>query len=68
MLLIMRNRILDKISKFNNIAIVGFGKEGKSTYKFIRSVLKDIKLTIIDKFNAYDCYKGKLKKISVCIL
>ena len=50
----MRNRILDKISKFNNIAIVGFGKEGKSTYKFIRSKLKDIKLTIVDKVNAYE--------------
>ena len=50
----MRNRILDKISEFNNIAIVGFGKEGKSTYNFIRSRLTDIKLTIIDKVNAYD--------------
>lgn len=50
----MKNRILDKISKYNNIAIVGFGKEGKSTYKFIRSQLKNIKLTIIDKVNAYE--------------
>ena len=50
----MKNRILDKIKNYNNIAIVGFGKEGKSTYKFIRSKLKDIKLTIIDKVNAYD--------------
>ena len=50
----MKNRILDKISKCSNIAIVGFGKEGKSTYKFIRSKLKDIKLTIIDKVNAYE--------------
>ena len=50
----MKNRILEKISKYSNIAIVGFGKEGKSTYKFIRSGLKDIKLTIIDKFNAYE--------------
>lgn len=50
----MKNRILEKISKYSNIAIVGFGKEGKSTYKFIRSGLKDIKLTIIDKVNAYE--------------
>lgn len=50
----MRNRILDKISKFNNIAIVGFGKEGKSTYNFIRSKYKELKLTIVDKVNAYE--------------
>ena len=50
----MKNKILEKISKYKNIAIVGFGKEGKSTYKFIRSVLNDLKLTIIDKINAYD--------------
>lgn len=47
----MRNRILEKIGKFNNIAIVGFGKEGKSTYNFIRSKYKDLKLTLIDKIN-----------------
>lgn len=50
----MKNRILEKISKYKNIAIVGFGKEGKSTYKFIRSKLKDIKLTIIDRVNGYE--------------
>lgn len=50
----MKKRILDKISKFSNVAIVGFGKEGKSTYKFIRSGLDNIKLTIIDKVNAYE--------------
>lgn len=49
----MKNKILEKISKYSDIAIVGFGKEGKSTYKFIRDGLKDIKLTIIDKVNAY---------------
>lgn len=47
----MRNKILDKIGKFNNIAIVGFGKEGKSTYNFIRSKYKNLKLTLIDKIN-----------------
>lgn len=50
----MKNEILEKISNYKNIAIVGFGREGKSTYNFIRSGLKDIKLTIVDKLNAYD--------------
>ena len=31
-----------------NIAIVGFGKEGKSSYRFIRKYLSNQKLTIID--------------------
>lgn len=34
--------------KDKNIAIVGLGKEGKSSYKFIRKYLSDKKLTIID--------------------
>lgn len=39
------------IKEFENkkIVILGFGKEGKSTYKFIRKYLKDIHLTIKDK-------------------
>ncbi len=32
-----------------NIAILGFGREGKSTYQFIRKYLKEKRLTIIDK-------------------
>ena len=32
-----------------NIAILGFGKEGKSTYNFIRKHLPDIFLTVLDK-------------------
>ena len=32
-----------------NIAILGFGKEGKSTYNFIRKHLPDIPLTVLDK-------------------
>lgn len=49
----MKNKILEKIIKFEKVAIVGFGKEGQSTYKFIRS-LSDKKLTIIDFKNAYE--------------
>ncbi len=44
--------MLDKIIKeFKNkkIVILGFGKEGKSTYQFIRKHLKNISLTIKDK-------------------
>ena len=33
----------------NNIAILGFGREGKSTYHFIRSFDKNRKLTILDE-------------------
>jgi UDP-N-acetylmuramoylalanine--D-glutamate ligase len=43
----MYKRIIDKL-KNKNVAILGFGKEGMSTYKFIRRHL-DQKLTIIDK-------------------
>ena len=32
-----------------NIAILGFGKEGKSTFNFIRKHLPDMSLTILDK-------------------
>lgn len=43
----MYKRIIDKL-KSKNVAILGFGKEGISTYKFIRRHLNQ-KLTIIDK-------------------
>ena len=43
----MYNKILEKL-KNKNIAILGFGKEGKSTYNFIRRYL-DQTLTILDK-------------------
>ena len=43
----MYKRIVDKL-RDKKIAILGFGKEGKSTYSFIRKYLGDINLTIID--------------------
>lgn len=45
----MQDKIIEKIRKYNNIAILGFGREGKSTYNFIRKYDKDIKLTILDE-------------------
>lgn len=46
----MYKQIIEKL-KDKNIAILGFGKEGKSTYNFIRRHLKQQHLTIIDKNN-----------------
>lgn len=43
----MYNQIIEKL-KNKNIAILGFGKEGKSTYNFIRRHSSQ-KLTILDK-------------------
>ena len=45
----MQNKILEKLNNYNNIAILGYGKEGQSTYNFIRKYNKNIKLTILDK-------------------
>ena len=42
------NQIIEKL-KDKNIAILGFGKEGKSTYNFIRRYLNDKLITILDK-------------------
>lgn len=44
----MYNNIIEKL-KDKNICILGFGREGKSTYNFIRRHLKDKFITIIDK-------------------
>jgi len=43
----MYRKIIDKLEN-NKLAILGFGKEGKSTYSFIRKYLPKKKLTIID--------------------
>ena len=44
----MINQIINKLNG-KNIVILGFGKEGKSTYRFIRKYMGNIKLTIADK-------------------
>lgn len=50
----MINSIIDKI-RGKNILILGFGREGKTTYQFIRKYLKEQKLTILDENNVdYD--------------
>ena len=44
----MLNKIIKDFEN-KNILILGFGKEGKSTYSFLRKYLKDILLTIKDQ-------------------
>lgn len=44
----MHKKIIEKLSN-KKIAILGFGREGKSTYQFIRKYLKEKKLYILDK-------------------
>ena len=46
----MYHKILDFFAG-KRIAILGFGMEGKSTYRFIRRYMKDISLTVIDQKN-----------------
>ncbi len=43
----MVNEIIDKL-RDKKIAILGFGKEGQSTYRFIRKYLKNQDVTILD--------------------
>lgn len=49
----MINKIIEKL-KNKNVAILGFGREGKSTYEFIRKYLKDTFITIIDYKNVLE--------------
>ena len=44
----MQDKIIEKLKQYNNIAILGFGKEGTSTYNFIRRHDKNLQLTIMD--------------------
>lgn len=45
----MQNDIINKLRNYNNIAILGFGREGVSTYNFIRRYDDALKLTILDE-------------------
>ena len=49
----MIEKIINSL-KDKKIAILGFGREGKSTYKFIRKYLKDEEVTIIDQVDIKD--------------
>lgn len=49
----MIEKIINSL-KNKKIAILGFGREGKSTYKFIRKYLKDEEVTIIDQVDIKD--------------
>ena len=44
----MINKIIDYINSFNKVLILGFGREGKSTYNLIRKYLPLKKLVISD--------------------
>lgn len=57
----MWRKIIDKL-KDKNIAILGFGREGKSTYNFIRRHLSDKKITIIDK-NDFEINDNNVSKV-----
>ena len=52
----MKEKIIEYL-KSKKIAILGFGREGKSTYKFIRTYLKDEEITIIDQVDIKDSNK-----------
>ena len=63
----MQDKIIKKIESYNNIAILGFGREGNSTYNFIRKHNKTIHLTILDEkeielddeYASYKKYNGE---------
>ena len=50
----MYNSIIEELEN-KKICILGFGKEGKSTYNFIRRHLNDKHITIIDKNDISNC-------------
>jgi UDP-N-acetylmuramoylalanine--D-glutamate ligase len=45
----MINRLIDIFESYNSILILGFGREGKSTYRFIRKFLPEKEIAISDK-------------------
>ncbi len=44
----MIEKIINELNSYDNILILGFGREGKSTYNLIRKYLKNKRLTIAD--------------------
>ena len=63
----MINRIVEKL-KDKKLAILGFGKEGKSTYSFIRKYIPNKHLTIIDMkdVSGDDIFNGDTNVDFVC--
>lgn len=51
------NKIWENIKPYENILILGFGKEGQSTYSYIRLNDEDRKITIADKNSEIRNYK-----------
>lgn len=45
----MINNIINEINSYNKVLILGYGREGRSTYRFIRKYIKEKHLYISDK-------------------
>ena len=59
----MQSKIIEEIQSYKNVAILGFGREGISTYNFIRKYDKSFPLTILDaKDITLDDNKVTIKK------
>ena len=41
--------VLDQISRLSKVLILGFGREGRSTYHFLRSRFPDLQIVIADQ-------------------
>ena len=52
----MKDKIFEYLTKKGRILILGFGKEGKSTYEFIRSMDATLPIGIAD-MNEITCEK-----------
>ena len=64
----MKYKLVDDIYNFlenKKILILGFGKEGNSTYKFIRNKFKNIKITILDHKKQEKFEKSKNENIEI---